>query len=84
MDVNSEMKRYPDIGQLAFGSKGRAIILTFIYLELFLLAIAFLILEGDNLHKLFLNAYLHTFEKNIGGKHLFVLLSELVILPTTW
>ncbi|KAL2516996.1 Transmembrane amino acid transporter family protein [Abeliophyllum distichum] len=84
MDVDPLVKTYPDIGHLAFGSKGRAIISTFMYLELFLLAVEFLILEGDNLHKLFPNAYLHIFGKNIGGKHLFVLLTALVMLPTTW
>lgn len=84
MDVNSQIKTYPDIGHLAFGNKGRVIISTFMYLELFLLAVEFLILEGDNLHKLFPNVHLHIFGKNIGGKHVFVVLSALVMLPTTW
>ncbi|CAA3009459.1 vacuolar amino acid transporter 1-like [Olea europaea subsp. europaea] len=54
------------------------------YLELFLLAVEFLILEGDNLHKLFPNVHFHIFGKNVGGKHVFVVLSALVMLPTTW
>ncbi|CAI9768001.1 unnamed protein product [Fraxinus pennsylvanica] len=84
MDINPEIKTYPDIGQLAFGNKGRIIISTFIYLELFLLAVEFLILEGDNLHKLFPNIHLHILGKNIGGKRVFVVLSALGMLPTIW
>ncbi|KAL0358094.1 UNVERIFIED_CONTAM: Amino acid transporter AVT1I [Sesamum calycinum] len=53
MDTNPLIKTYPDIGAQAFGRKGRAVISIFMYLELFLLAIEFLILEGDNLHMLF-------------------------------
>ncbi|CAK9174229.1 unnamed protein product [Ilex paraguariensis] len=78
------IKTYPDIGQLAFGSKGRVMISTFMYLELYLVAVEFLILEGDNLHKLFPNAYLHIGGHTIGGKQAFVLLTALMILPTTW
>ncbi|CAA2982973.1 amino acid transporter AVT1I-like [Olea europaea subsp. europaea] len=84
MDINPEIKTYPDIGQLAFGNNGRIIISVFMYLELFLLSVEFLILEGDNLHKLFPNVHLHIFGKNIGGKRVFILLSALVMLPTTW
>ncbi|KAM7468533.1 hypothetical protein LguiB_016095 [Lonicera macranthoides] len=84
MDSDPLIKTYPDIGELAFGSKGRAMVSTFMYLELYLVAVEFLILEGDNLHKLFPNAYFHILGQKIGGKQAFVLLTALVILPTTW
>ncbi|KAI3467343.1 hypothetical protein Pfo_024006 [Paulownia fortunei] len=84
MDTNPLIKSYPDIGAQAFGEKGRAIISIFMYLELFLLAVEFLILEGDNLHKLFPNVSVHIFGKRVGGKQAFILLTALVILPTTW
>ncbi|KAK4481597.1 hypothetical protein RD792_012499 [Penstemon davidsonii] len=84
MDVNPLIRTYPDIGAQAFGSKGRAIISIFMYLELFLLAVEFLILEGDNLHKLFPNVCFHIFGKRVGGKQAFILLTALVMLPTTW
>ncbi|EMS57613.1 hypothetical protein TRIUR3_07065 [Triticum urartu] len=53
MDSSSLVNTYPDIGAHAFGRRGRVIVATFMYLELYLVAIDFLILEGDNLHKLF-------------------------------
>lgn len=84
MDVDPLIRTYPDIGGLAFGRKGRLTISTFMYLELYLVAVEFLILEGDNLHKLFPNISFHLGDKRIGGKQAFVLLTALMILPTTW
>ncbi|EOY01925.1 Transmembrane amino acid transporter family protein, putative [Theobroma cacao] len=46
--------------------------------------VEFLILEGDNLHKLFPNMGFKVAGLKIGGKQAFVLLISLVILPTTW
>lgn len=84
MDVDPLIRTYPDIGELAFGKKGRRTISTFMYLELYLVAVEFLILEGDNLHKLFPDACFHLGGKKVGGKQVFVLLTALIILPTTW
>ncbi|KAG6426275.1 hypothetical protein SASPL_110496 [Salvia splendens] len=84
MDSNSLIKTYPDIGEHAFGKKGRALISIFMYLELFLLAVEFLILEGDNLHKLFPYTNVRVWGKTIGGKPIFIILTALVMLPTTW
>ncbi|GLT98438.1 hypothetical protein SLE2022_159430 [Rubroshorea leprosula] len=53
MDSSMRIKTYPNIGELDFGYRGRAIVLIFLYLELYLVAVEFLILEGDNLHKMF-------------------------------
>ncbi|CAN0923652.1 Amino acid transporter AVT1J [Linum grandiflorum] len=85
MDTDALIKTYPDIGYRAFGSKGRALVSIFLYLELYLVAVEFLILEGDNLDKLFPNTRFKLFGGvELGGKEAFVLLSGLVILPTTW
>lgn len=84
MDADPLIKTYPDIGQLAFGRKGRALVSTFMYLELYLVAVEFLILEGDNLHKLFPETSFHVCGQTVGGKQCFVILTALVILPTTW
>ena len=84
MDTDPLIKTYPDIGELAFGVKGRALVSTFLYLELYLVAVEFLILEGDNLDKLFPNTSFHIVGQKVGGKKCFVLLTALVILPTTW
>ncbi|KAL6606922.1 hypothetical protein ACP70R_042575 [Stipagrostis hirtigluma subsp. patula] len=84
IDSSSLVKTYPDIGELAFGRKGKIIVAIFLYLELYLVAIDFLILEGDNLEKLFPNANFHVAGLKIGGKQGFVLIFSLLVLPTTW
>ncbi|XP_073011026.1 amino acid transporter AVT1I-like [Typha latifolia] len=84
MDSNSLVKTYPDIGELAFGQKGRAIVAMFMYLELYLVAIDFLILEGDNLEKLFPSTKFDFLSLRIGGKQGFVIIASLIVLPTTW
>lgn len=84
MDSDPLIKTYPDIGEFAFGRTGRAMISTFMYLELFLVAVEFLILEGDNLHKLFPKESFSIGGLKFGGKQGFVLLTALVVLPTTW
>ncbi|XP_062016075.1 amino acid transporter AVT1I-like isoform X2 [Rosa rugosa] len=84
MDSNPHIKTYPDIGQAAFGRKGRVAISIFMYLELYLVAVEFLILEGDNLNQLFPNVSFNMGGHTIGGKQCFVLATALVILPTTW
>lgn len=84
MDASSLVKTYPDIGALAFGQKGRVIVALFMYLELYLVAIDFLILEGDNLQKLFPAARFRLGGIRVGGKQAFVLAATLAVLPTTW
>ncbi|XP_076890373.1 amino acid transporter AVT1I-like [Bidens hawaiensis] len=84
MDSDPLIKSYPDIGHMAFGQKGRALVSTFLYLELFFVAVEFLIMEGDNLHKLFPKESFVVFGNKIGGKQGFVLLTAVVVLPTTW
>ncbi|RRT37364.1 hypothetical protein B296_00049878, partial [Ensete ventricosum] len=84
MDSKSLVKTYPDIGETAFGHKGRILVSVFLYLELYLVATEFLILEGDNMEKLFPRKSFVIAGLKIGGKQAFVLLGALVILPTTW
>lgn len=84
MDAGPYAQSYPDIGESAFGFAGRITLSVFIYLELYLVSTGFLILEGDNLDKLFPNASLELGKMKIEGKQLFTLLAALVILPTTW
>jgi vesicular inhibitory amino acid transporter len=84
MNLNPKIKSYADIGEVAFGHKGRAMIAIFIYLEAFLISVELLILEADNLEKLFPNMRLTIFGLEIEGKSCFVIITALAILPTTW
>lgn len=94
MDANPLMVRtYTDIGGLAFGYKGRILVSVFVYLELYLVAVEFLILEGDNLEKLFPSSSplfglkigsLKVDEGMMNYKKMYMILSAVLILPTTW
>ncbi|XP_047321044.1 amino acid transporter AVT1J-like [Impatiens glandulifera] len=66
---------YTDIAKIAFGNRGRWIISLFMNLELYFIATGFLILEGDNLHKLLPHVLSHTFV---------ILVALVIILPTVW
>ncbi|KAI4366682.1 hypothetical protein MLD38_022529 [Melastoma candidum] len=83
MDFDPDIVTYPDIGERAFGRHGRALVSIFMYIELFLVATGFLILEGDNLHNLFPNLH---FDLGglVSGKQGLVILVALLILPSVW
>ncbi|CAD6341943.1 unnamed protein product [Miscanthus lutarioriparius] len=79
------VRSYPDIGHLVFGWPGRKTIGDVMYGELYLVAISFLILEGDNLDKLLPGTAVGLPGGYVlRGKQLFTLVAAVVILPTTW
>jgi vesicular inhibitory amino acid transporter len=84
MDVDSDIKTYPDIGNRAFGYNGRLLVSVFMYVELYLVATGFLILEGENLSYLFPNTGIEIAGIRIEGKQIFVIIVALVILPSVW
>ncbi|XP_028754074.1 amino acid transporter AVT1I-like [Neltuma alba] len=84
MDMDPHIKTFPDIGEHAFGSKGRLMVSIAMNSELYLVVTGYLILEGDNLNKLIPNINLHIAGFTIGGTTLFAVLAALVILPTVW
>ncbi|XAR51732.1 hypothetical protein NMG60_11006448 [Bertholletia excelsa] len=84
MEVDPRITSYPDIGERAFGSKGRKIVSIFMNMELYLVATGFLILEGDNLQNLLPNVGFEVAGIQIGGKQMFVIIVGLIILPTVW
>uniref|UniRef100_A0ACD5UWE3 Uncharacterized protein n=1 Tax=Avena sativa TaxID=4498 RepID=A0ACD5UWE3_AVESA len=89
MGASPAMRSYPDIGARAFGPKGRFAVSLIMYVELHLVATGFLILEGDNLDKLFPGTSLSLGLGPAGivvvsGKHLFILLVSILVVPTTW
>jgi amino acid permease len=68
------VRTYPDIGEAAFGRRGRIFISIIFFTELFCACCMYLILMGDNLHTLF---------PQVTSVH-FTMLAFLVVLPTTW
>ncbi|KAI4365401.1 hypothetical protein MLD38_021387 [Melastoma candidum] len=85
MDNEPSAKSFSDVGAAGFGRRGRLLISICMYLELFLVPTGFLMIEGDNLHKLFPELRFHLRGNvYIGGKPLLTALAGLVILPTMW
>ncbi|KAK1575512.1 hypothetical protein Q3G72_006111 [Acer saccharum] len=82
MDADPNIRSYPDIGERAFGKKGRFLVSIFMNSELYLVATGFLILEGDNLQNLLPNVEFTLGGLTIGGKQGFVVIVALIILPT--
>lgn len=84
MDAKSDITTYPEVGELAFGRNGKIIVSVFMYVELYLVATGFLILEGDNLNNMFPNVEFELLGFMISGQAFFVIVVALVILPSVW
>ncbi|XP_059661847.1 amino acid transporter AVT1I-like [Cornus florida] len=82
LDADPSIRSYLDIAERAFGTKGRVMVYIIMNSELYLVAIGLLILEGDNLHKLFPNFMIKIGSLAMDGRQSFVIITALVILPS--
>ncbi|XP_019107234.2 amino acid transporter AVT1I [Beta vulgaris subsp. vulgaris] len=82
MEVDPRIKSYPDIGEHAFGKTGKTIASIILYVELYMGTTGFLILEGDNLHKLFPKVAINILGISLNGKSSFIIIIALILLPT--
>ncbi|XP_057491498.1 amino acid transporter AVT1I-like isoform X1 [Actinidia eriantha] len=84
MDVHPNIRSYPDIGEVAFGNKGRMVVSVFMNMELYLVSTGFLILEGDNLQNLLPDVGFEVAGLKVGGKQTFIMIAGLIVVPTVW
>ncbi|XP_062224404.1 amino acid transporter AVT1C-like [Phragmites australis] len=84
LDSKEELETYPDIGHAAFGTTGRIVISIILYVELYACCIEYLILESDNLSKLFPNAHLTIGSLTLNSHVFFAVLTTIIVMPTTW
>ncbi|RCV21731.1 hypothetical protein SETIT_4G161300v2 [Setaria italica] len=84
LDSKEGLETYPDIGHAAFGRTGRLVISIILYVELYACCIEYLILESDNLSKLFPTAHLTLGSLTLNSHVLFAILTTIIVMPTTW
>ncbi|XP_066370066.1 amino acid transporter AVT1C-like isoform X1 [Miscanthus floridulus] len=84
LDSKEGLETYPDIGHAAFGSTGRIVISIILYVELYACCIEYLILESDNLSKLFPTAHLTIGSLTLNSHVFFAILTTIIVMPTTW
>ena len=85
LDKDSKSKSYNDIGQQAFGAKGRVIVAIFVYLEIFMTLVSYTISLHDNIITVFSGVQLKfPIWAKLSTSHLLTILAVLVALPSLW
>lgn len=84
LEKNPKSRDYKDIGQSAFGAKGRIIVASFIYAEIFMALVSYTISLHDNLATVFLGTHLKLSWTNLTTSQTLTVLAVLVALPSLW
>lgn len=84
LDKNPKSRSYADIGQESFGSKGRVLVLTFIYMEIFMALVSYTISLHDNITIVFSGARLSLPCLKLSTSQLLTIMAVLVALPSLW
>uniref|UniRef100_A0ACD6A6P7 Uncharacterized protein n=1 Tax=Avena sativa TaxID=4498 RepID=A0ACD6A6P7_AVESA len=84
LDEDPSSKTYQDIGQQAFGTKGRVIASAFIYLEILFALVSYTISLSDNIPLVFAGARLRLPWLHLSTTQLLTIIAVLVALPSLW
>ncbi|XP_026438171.1 amino acid transporter AVT1H-like [Papaver somniferum] len=81
---DQKIRNYSDIGNHAFGAKGKVIASTFIYLEVFMALVSFTIALNDNLATVFDEKHLNISWTHLSTSQFLTVTAVIVALPTVW
>ncbi|XVF84672.1 hypothetical protein PTKIN_Ptkin17bG0056300 [Pterospermum kingtungense] len=84
LERNPKSQSYADIGEHAFGRKGRVLVATFIYLEIFMALVSYTISLHDNLITVFAGARLKLPWAKLSTSQLITVIAVLIALPSLW
>ncbi|KAL7595524.1 hypothetical protein Lser_V15G29446 [Lactuca serriola] len=85
LENNKKARNYTDIGHHAFGSRGRAIAATFIYLEIFMALVSYTISLHDNLKMVFFGTNVQfSWVHHLSTSQVLTVFAVLVALPSLW
>ncbi|WRX21494.1 Amino acid transporter [Theobroma cacao] len=84
LERNPKSQSYADIGENAFGRKGRVLAATIIYLEIFMALVSYTISLHDNLSTVFSGAQLKLPGAKLSPSQLITVIAVLIALPSLW
>ncbi|KAK6919939.1 Amino acid transporter, transmembrane domain, partial [Dillenia turbinata] len=84
LNKNPNATNYTDLGEHAFGSKGRIIAATFIYMEIFMALVSYTISLHDNLITVFVGTHFKLPMLHLSTAQLLTMAAILVALPSLW
>ncbi|KAF3457081.1 hypothetical protein FNV43_RR01738 [Rhamnella rubrinervis] len=84
LDKNPKSRSFTDIGQHAFGSKGRVLATTFIYTEIFMALVSYTISLHDNIITIFSGTHLNLHWAKLSTSQVLTVIAVFVALPSLW
>ncbi|XP_074266210.1 amino acid transporter AVT1A-like [Silene latifolia] len=83
-ESDTKISSFPDLGEAAYGKLGRAFVSILFYIELYFCCVEFIMLEADNLAKLFPRASFQWGPIYLNPVHFLGIIATLIVLPTCY
>lgn len=81
---SAKSRDYQDIGEQAFGLKGRLLASTFVYMEIFLALVSYTISLSDNLSTIFTGTHISIPGLHLSTSQILTVIAVLVAVPSLW